>query len=307
MILKKSLISIILSMTFTVGIAHAEDSGWAVPDGTTPEVGNSVGNNKVVGDDAYWGSVDSNVSSTDVAKFNESNIYADNISSTADAEKSKIPQIRADSIQSAAAAFGAQAGLASRAQKINEALKTKSSYYDKVFNFSALQLEPGFLPPVISEGTDAYNQPNDDEVRAADRLYKIEFPARLVNTVPHWQQYLFVPFGNPSMPDSSVLPKNSAEKKLWDEYAKQGWDQGVTQADNLFDANRGRLKRDFEGMIRFKRLYEQGLVVKPTLARSELGITGGGNEMAVGDRLIKITTKAQLNPDGKRWSKSLPE
>lgn len=307
MIFKKSLISIILSMTFSLGMAHAEDSGWAVPDGTTPEVGSAVGDHKVVGDDAYWGSVDNNVSTDSSAKFDESNIYSDNISSAVEAEKSKIPAVRAESIQSAAAAFGAQAGLASRAQKINAALKNKSSYYDKVFDFSALQLEPGFLPPVISEGTDAYNQPNDDEVRASDRIYKIEFPARLVNVVPRWQQYLFVPFGNPSMPDSSLLPKNSAEKKLWDEYARQGWDQGVEQADNLFDANRGRLKRDFEGMIRFKRLYEQGLVVKPTLARSELGITGGGDEMAVGDRLIKITTKAQLNPDGKRWSKSLPE
>lgn len=88
---------------------------------------------------------------------------------------------------------------------------------------------------------------------------------------------------------------------------QKGWDQGVEQADNSFNANRGRLKRDFEGMIRFKKLYEQGLVVKPTLARSELGITGGGDGNGGGDRLIKITTKAQLNPDGKRWSTSNPK
>jgi defect-in-organelle-trafficking protein DotC len=299
MILKKSLMSVCLSMALmagTTGFAHAADAnGWSISD-----------DNKVAGDDAYWGS-SSDDETPQTAKFDENSIYSDQLRKADKDAKSEVPPIRAEAIQSAAAAFGAQAGLASRADKINKALASKSTYYDKVFDFNALQLEPGFLPPVISEGRDAYNQPNDDEVRASDTIYKIEFPARLVNVVPRWQQYLPVAFTNPTLPDSSLLPKNKAEKELWDDWAKKGWEQGFEQADNVFAANRGRLKRDFEGMIRFKRLYEQGLVVKPTLARSELGVTGGGDEMAVGDRLIKITTKAQLNPDAKRWSSSNPK
>lgn len=55
--------------------------------------------------------------------------------------------IRAEAIQSAAAAFGAQTGLASRADKINKALERNAHNYDKVFDFNALQIEPGFLPP----------------------------------------------------------------------------------------------------------------------------------------------------------------
>lgn len=97
--------------------------------------------------------------------------------------------------------------MASKANLINSSLKNRSATYDKIFNFSVLQLEPGFLPPVISEGVDAYNQPSDNEVRAADKIYKIEFPAKIVNVVPRWQEYLNVPFGNPEVPDKSILPK----------------------------------------------------------------------------------------------------
>ena len=56
-------------------------------------------------------------------------------------------------------------------------------------------------------------------------------------------------------------------------------------------------------MLRYKRLYELGMVTKPKLSRSELGITGGGKEMAIGDRVIKKTQDAQLNPNKNKWFK----
>ena len=218
----------------------------------------------------------------------------------------EIPWVRAQAIQSAAAAFGAQAGLAARARHINSELRQNSLQYDRVFNFSAVMLEPGFLPPVISEGRDAYNQPSDYQVRAADRIYKIEFAARLVNVPPRWQDYLFVIESSPSPPDRTSLPKTSAEKALWDQWASRGWEQGQGMAEETFRSNMGRLKRDFEGMLRYKTLYAQGLVSKPILARSNLGVTGGGDEMAIGDRIYQVTDGARLNPDSSRWSTPAP-
>lgn len=223
-----------------------------------------------------------------------------------DRQADEVPWVRAQAIQAAAAAFGAQAGMADRARDINADLRRDSARYDRVFNFAAVMLEPGFLPPVISEGRDAYNQPSDFEVRAADRIYKIEFPARLVNVPPRWQDYLFVPESAPMPPERTAVPKTSAERALWDEWATQGWNQGVAMANETFLSNLGRLKRDFEGMIRFKTLYAQGLVTKPVLARSQLGVTGGGDEMAVGDRIYEVTDRAQLNPDTSRWSTAQP-
>ena len=256
--------------------------------------------------DAYWGNT-----GTDPLRpmARQPDSMNDVLSSTILNDRKQadeIPWLRAQVIQEAAAAFGAQAGLASRARQLNEELQHNAGHYDRVFNFSAIMLEPGFLPPVISEGRDAYNQPSDFQVRAADRIYKIEFPARLVNVPPRWQDYLFVPPSEAMRPDRTSLPKTSAERALWDQWAASGWQQGVALAEETFRSNMGRLKRDFEGMLRYKTLYAQGLVVKPILARSVLGVTGGGDEMAVGDRIYEVTGKAALNPDQSQWSTPRP-
>lgn len=256
--------------------------------------------------DAYWGNTGIDPLRPSAASPTSINdVLSDNMLRQRD-QKDEIPWVRAQSIQEAAAAYGAQAGMAARARQLNDELRRNGNQYDRVFNFSAVMLEPGFLPPVISEGRDAYNQPNDFQVRAADRLYKIEFPARLVNVPPRWQAYLFVAESNPQLPDRSSLPKTRAERELWDQWAARGWQQGQALAEETFKGNMGRLKRDFEGMLRYKTLYAQGLVTKPVLARSVLGVTGGGDEMAVGDRIYEVTGKAQLNPDQKKWSTPAP-
>lgn len=264
------------------------------------------GSEKTVVGDEYWGDTD-NTTKNGVADYNLSSIYADSVSKEVKAKESGVSMIRMEALKSSSLALGVQAGFAKQSQKINDQLILGEKHYDKIFDFGKLEIENGLLPPVISEGINSYNQPNDDEVRASDKLYKIEFPARIVNVPPSWREYLLIPFANAETPDKSILPVNSEEKAIWNEYATQGWEVGVQQSIEVFDANMGRLKRDFEGMIRYKKLYEQGLVSKPTIARSELGVTGGGNEMAVGDRIIRMTEKAQLNPNSKKWSTTNPK
>lgn len=291
---KKLILSVIISCAIS-STAFA-GSGWdSMPDA----------NNNIVGD-AYWGSTD-NSSKDGVASHDLSSIYADNVSKEVKSKESKVSMIRVEALQGAAIAFGIQAGFAKKSEEINNQLLKNGRTYDKMFDFGKLQIENGLLPPVISEGINSYNQPNANEVRASDKLYKIEFPARIVNVPPSWREYLIIPFANPEMPDKSILPTNSDEKQIWDEYAVKGWEEGIIQGGEVLDANIGRLKRDFEGMIRYKKLYEQGLVTKPVVARSELGITGGGDEMAIGDRLIQLTEKSQLNPDAKKWSTKNPK
>ena len=270
---------------------------------------------KVAGD-AYWGGLGSAPSTAqsddEGAQFRApiptsvNGVLSDEVFRRGADAASKVPFARAQAIQEAAAAYGAQAGMASRARQINDSIVANSASYDRVFNFSALMLEPGFLPPVISEARDAYNQPSDLQVRAADRIYKIEFPARLVNAAPRWQEYLDVPVSAPLVPDRTAMPKNAAEKALWDEWARRGWEQGQAQADEAFKSNLARLRRDFEGMLRFKTLYEQGVVSKPKLSKQYLGVTGGDDELAVGDRVYTVTDRSRFNPDSARWSQSVP-
>lgn len=288
--MKKLLLSLLIG-SFFASSAMA-NNGWEA-------------NNNIAGDD-YWNSA-GNASNDGVATHDLSSIYAQNVTKEVKSKENSVSIIRAEALRSAAIAFGLQAAFAKKSSEINDQLNRNSSIYDKMFNFGKLQIENGLLPPVISEGINSYNQPNANEVRASDKLYRIEFPARIVNVPPTWREYLLIPFSNPETPDKSLLPVNSEEREIWDEYAVKGWEEGIVQASDVFDANIGRLKRDFEGMIRYKKLYEQGLVTKPEIARSELGITGGGDEMAIGDRLIQLTEKSKLNPNSKKWSNQNPK
>lgn len=287
-----------LSLPLIIGSILFSPTTFAEGWGASP-------NNDISGD-SYWNQTD-NSSKDGVASHELSSIYADSISKEVKSKETKVSIIRVEALRSAAIAFGLQAGFAKKSEEINNQLLRNHSSYDKMFDFGKLQIENGLMPPVISEGVNSYNQPNSNEVRASDKLYRIEFPARIVNVPPTWREYLLIPFSNAETPDQSILPKNAEEKQIWDDFAVKGWDEGLLQASEVLDANIGRLKRDFEGMIRYKKLYEQGLVTKPIIARSELGITGGGDEMAIGDRLIQLTEKSQLNPDAKKWSTKNPK
>lgn len=252
----------------------------------------------VSGDSAYWSS--GNAAPRDLSREGIMSSSMEKWDNNAEQDA------RLQSIQVAAASLGSQAGLAARSAQIQRALISRANEYDRAFNFGALMLEPGFVPPVISEGRNAYNQPNDNEARASDWVFKIERPARIVSATPTWRTYL-LGSGTPAVrPDNSVLPKTRQEKDTWDAWAQRGWDEGARLADQNFEANLARLKQDFEGMVRFKTLYEQGLVSKPMLARAALGVTGGGDEMAIGDRIIRITNKASLDANKNNWSSPSP-
>lgn len=280
-----------LSLTFVSQNIFANTNVQGIPS-----------DNRIIGDQ-YWNEAKNDDIIT-ASKFNISNISSSSVEKTLKIEEeSKINSVRAEMLQNAALAFGTQAGLANAGAYINKKLETKSSVLDTVYDFRKIQLEPGFLPPVITEGRDAYNQPAEDEVRAADTIYKIEFPARIVNAAPDWRTYLFVNVTEPETPNKAVLPQTSAESKLWDKYIKIGWEQGYEQASDLYDIGLNRLNRDFKGMLRYKKLYEMGMVTKPKLSKTELGVTGGGNEMSIGDRIIKKTQDAELNPKTKTWFK----
>lgn len=297
---KKNISKLIFACLLSISSSSFANNVWET-DGKDPLI-DTKNKSSLIGD-AYWNSGSDDEQSSKV-EFDRNSIYSDKLSKIKDEVKSDMSELESNQFKSAALAYGAQTGYYVRGKQINEVLKSRTQYYDKVFNFAVLQLEEGLLPPVISEGQDAYNQPSDNSVRAADKIYKIESPARLVNTVPHWQEYLYVRYTKPELPSDAVVPKTSSQKTLWDKYVEMGWDKGVEQADNSFKSNVGRLNRDFNGMIRYKNLYERGLVTKPTVARTELGVTGGGDEMAIGDRLVEITNKASLNPDKKTWLKN---
>jgi defect-in-organelle-trafficking protein DotC len=63
-----------------------------------------------------------------------------------------------------------------------------------------------------------------------------------------------------------------------------------------------KLLADYQGMVRYRNLLAQGMVSPPYAMQTDRGVTGGGNEMRVGDRALSITAPPSLKPQYNQWS-----
>jgi defect-in-organelle-trafficking protein DotC len=209
--------------------------------------------------------------------------------------------IRLKAIQDTAFSYGAQSALAWRSRNMDQMLQGEENDLNQIFDFNALMLKNNVLPPVLAEGDDALNMADPFTLRLADKVYKIVHPPRFVTTVPTWRDYLYMTYQKPDSPDFTLLPKTPQEKAAWEQYSSQGWQAGIEQANEIFSANLGRLKRDYAGMILYRKLLAQNMVTPPYVAKADLGITGGGNSMRINDQVLRITAISQLNANAKTW------
>lgn len=209
--------------------------------------------------------------------------------------------LRYASLRDVALSTGARAGLAWRSQQINAALLSHERNLDLIYNFMPLLLDRNVLPPVLIEGRYTLDQTSDEILRVADRTYAIQSQARFVTMPPTWREYLLTNYKDPGLPDASILPHSATEKEVWDRYIDEGWQIGITQADVIFTENLARLKRDYEGMVLYQILLTQNMVSLPFVAEVNLGVTGGANEMAINDRILRITALPEFNTASKEW------
>jgi defect-in-organelle-trafficking protein DotC len=212
-----------------------------------------------------------------------------------------INGIRHMGLRDAALSFGARGGLAWRADQINRLVMRHERHLDLIYNFNGILLDNNVLPPVLIEGRQTLDQSADDVIRVADRQYSIQSQARFVTMAPTWRDYLKMNYKEPDVPDSSLLPRDESEQGVWDRYLNEGWQAGVTQADVIFAENLGRLKRDYEGMVRYRTLLAQNMVSLPYVAQINLGVTGGDSQMAINDRILRITTLPQFVTASNEW------
>lgn len=215
--------------------------------------------------------------------------------------------IRADALKEAAISYGARGGLAMRTWEIRRELATRARYLDRVYDFRALLIPApsGFLiePPVISEAMNAtIITSGGQEAAVSDRIYNIIANARIVSTPRTWRGYLERQWGAIDSPPDVLLPRDVAERKTWKEYVARGWAEGVRQAEEIFADDLNRLQADFRGMIRYRTLLAQGMVSAPYALQEDRGVTGGGDEMRVGDRAVAITGVPQLIPEARAWT-----
>lgn len=218
----------------------------------------------------------------------------------------KISPIRLESLKQTARGLAAQAGLSWRSRELNVMLENQKRHLDRIFNFNYLILNQNVLPPILAEGRNTLNLADNFTIRISDHDYQIVEPPRFITTPPNWRNYIWMGYKKPETPNSTLLPHSAAERRIWNEYIQIGWDDGIIQADQIFAANLARLKRDYEGMVLYRKLLAQHMVTPPFVAQADLGITGDGDNIHINDRVLRITAISQLQPNAKNWRPTIP-
>ena len=220
--------------------------------------------------------------------------------------KSDISEMRSDAIIEIAYALGSSGGLVHRTKEIKQQIDSQAVNLDKLFDFSKMKIDNGVIAPILTEGLSNYTQKNSDQVRIADKMYTIEEPAKFVSVYPTWRNYLKFSYPTYDVPSAAYLPKNAAEKALWDKTIKEGWNKGIQQANIIFESSYNRLDRDYKGMIKYKILVAEGLITPTIISKQNLGVTGGGKSMSINDQVFRITDHSALNPNQKDWKVEYP-
>lgn len=225
----------------------------------------------------------------------------------ADALESDLPfNIRIEALKEAAISFGARGGLAKRTYEIRKELDIRQRYLNRVYNFSELLITApsGFLiePPIITESMNAVIIKRDGQTAAvSDRIYNIIRNAHIVSAPRIWRQYLEREWGEVMPPPDILTPRDADEERVWEIHVRKGWKYGYQQADDIFKEDLARLDSDYRGMIRYKMLLAQGMVSPPYALQIDRGITGGGDEMRIGDRAVQLTGIPELISGAQIW------
>jgi defect-in-organelle-trafficking protein DotC len=216
-------------------------------------------------------------------------------------------QIRADALREASLSYGARGGLAYRTFEIQRRLAEYETSLSKAFDFSRLLIAApsGLLiePPVVSEGDRAVIVAAGGQTAAiADRVYRINRVARIVTSPRNWHLYLERDWGRVDPPPGLLLPRDDTERAAWRRCVKEGWNAGIQQAEETFEADLDRMTADFIGMVRYRELLAQGMISPPYALSDDRGVTGGGAEMRIGDRGVAITGQSALIPRSNQWN-----
>lgn len=207
-------------------------------------------------------------------------------------EIAPLNSIRVEAIKQTALTYGAQNGLAKKNEMIREVLAKKEAKLNRIFNFNLLLLNHSVLPPVIDQAINSLNLDNPEALRTVSQHYKIVQEAKFVTTPPSWRDYLWVEYQYPQDPHLSLVPKNAGEREIWDKYVKEGWRQGLNQAEQIFQENLSRLNRDYSGMLLYNVLLAKNMISPPRVATANLGITGDEKELKINDQITRITSQS---------------
>lgn len=216
-------------------------------------------------------------------------------------------QIRNDALREAALSYGARGGLSYRTFEIQRRLVEHEISLNKTYDFTRLLVAApsGLLiePPIVSEAQRAVLvNGGGQEAAVADRVFRINQAARIVTAPRNWRLYMERDWGRVDPPPTLLLPRDEQERTVWRDLVQEGWNAGMAQAEETFEADIDRLTNDYVGMVRYRELLAQGMISPPYAMHEDRGVTGGGSEMRIGDRGVTITGPSVLIPRSETWT-----
>lgn len=217
----------------------------------------------------------------------------------------RLSPVREAALRDTAQVIGIQWGLGDRSRELDLILRQRSADLDKRYNFGRLSLGAGFLPPVIHEVRDL--RAIDNQVlRVGKVMYQIAEPPRPFIVAPSWRDWLYQGLDadlRPGVPShKQLLPHDDAEQRFWQQELRRAYQEGRTQAQEVFDLNLVRLKATHEGMERYYDLYKRGIMSAPVMATAGTIVDRQDpNTIVIGNMVLRITVPADFVEDPNRW------
>jgi defect-in-organelle-trafficking protein DotC len=223
--------------------------------------------------------------------------------------RNEAQKAHAQAIVDTALSVGLKAGLVWQLHNIQTAVGKMPRFLDNVYNFQPLMIQARVVPPVITEARNLYNQDGDYSVRLSGAYYHIETQARFASVSPNWRDYLTFPQASIDRDDimSMLIPATDEERAAWSAGVKNGWDQGVEQANLMLTQAMERLNRDYVGMSRFHRFVIAGKITMPAIASANNPVSRNGATMIVDDTLLRITTLPEFDAKKDRIIAASPK
>lgn len=243
----------------------------------------------------------SSINTTNILQLENVQIYAAEPGGSTSVKQTTLSQIRIRSLNDSAMSMGAQGGLAWASEQINVRLVQDRKYLDSIFNFNAMMLNHGVMPPVLEQGDNTLNLADPNTIRISDKTYKIIKQAYFATTPPNWREYIWLSYSKPELPDRTLLPRSNEEHIIWKKGIRAGWEKGIEQAYSIFQQSLARLKRDYRGMLLYRKLLQEKMISPPFVSTTQLGVTGDGTDMRINDQVLRIVEHPQLQTNSRHW------
>lgn len=198
--------------------------------------------------------------------------------------------LRADKIKTHAYHFGHAEGLYYQHNKNQSVLNKNATRLYQVADFSKFIVDGKLLLPTALKSSRVYEQLSETEARTVNLSITLDKPGEIVVAPPTWRDYLTRSVDKPYLPDQVLMPRDEAERYVFESAFTSGWKAGAEQANLIFDLDYRRLEQDLKGHYLFRQLAVQNVFRLPKIEQvsRNVVVSGDGRTMHVDDVIYRI-------------------